>query len=157
MTGPRQDDISPWRVVGSCDTPSRMKVFISSVIVGLESYRDAADTAARALRHEVKRAEDFGASPDSPQQACLTGVRLADVVVLLLGERYGQLQASGLSATHEEFREAREHSTVLAFAQQGVEREEAQQALLAEVRDWTVGVYTAGFSTPAAGRIGRRG
>lgn len=125
-----------------------MKVFVSSVIVGLEAYRDAADAAVRALRHEVKRAEDFGASPDSPQQACLAGVGWADAVVLLLGERYGQLQASGLSATHEEFREARDRSTVLAFVHEGVEREEAQDAFLAEVRDWTAGVYTAGFSTP---------
>lgn len=124
-----------------------MKVFISSVIVGLEPYRDAADTAARALRHEVKRAEDFGASSDSPQQACLAGIRWADVVVVLLGERYGQVQASGLSATHEEFREARGHSTVLAFVQEGVGREEAQDAFVAEIRDWTAGVYTASFST----------
>ena len=36
-----------------------MKVFISSVIHGLEPYREAANRAARALRHEVKRVEDF--------------------------------------------------------------------------------------------------
>jgi hypothetical protein len=39
-----------------------MKVFISSVIRGFEAYRDAASRAARALHHEVKRAEDFTAS-----------------------------------------------------------------------------------------------
>jgi hypothetical protein len=52
-----------------------MKIFLSSVIRGLEAYRDAAARAARALRHEVKRAEDFAASSATPQQACLAGVR----------------------------------------------------------------------------------
>ena len=97
-----------------------MKVFISSVIRGLEAYRDAASSAARALRHEVKRAEDFAASAATPQQACLAGVRWAEVVILLLGSRYGDRQASGLSATHEEYREAREHCPVLVFIQQNV-------------------------------------
>jgi len=81
-----------------------MKVFIGSPIGGLEPFRDAAGRAAGALRHEVKRSEDFGASADTPQQACLAGVRWADVVVLLLGARYGDPQPSGLSATHEFWR-----------------------------------------------------
>jgi hypothetical protein len=95
----------------------------------------------------VKRAEDFGASPASPQQACLAGVRWADVVLLILGERYGDLQASGLAPTHEEYREARERCSVLAFVQAGVDREPAQVDFLAEVRGWVSGHYTASFST----------
>ena len=72
-----------------------MKVFLSSVVRGLETYRDAASRAAHALRHEIKRAEDFAASAATPQQACLAGVRWADVVILLLGTRYGDRQPSG--------------------------------------------------------------
>ena len=64
-----------------------MNVFISSPIPGLQPFREAAARAAAALRHEVKRSEDFGAAADTPQQACLAGVRWADVVVLLLGAR----------------------------------------------------------------------
>ena len=71
-----------------------MKVFISSVITGSERFRDAVEAAVESLGHEVVRAEDFGASPDTPQQACLAGVRQADVVVLLVGARYGAVQAS---------------------------------------------------------------
>ncbi len=50
-----------------------MKVFVSSVIRGFEPFREAAVRAAQTLGHEVIRAEDFGASPDSPQQVCLAG------------------------------------------------------------------------------------
>jgi Domain of unknown function (DUF4062) len=95
-----------------------MKVFVSSVIRGFEPFREAAVEAVRVLGHEPVRAEDFGASPDSPQQACLAGVRASDAVVLLLGARYGARQASGRSATHEEYLEARERCPVLVFVQE---------------------------------------
>lgn len=52
-----------------------MKVFQSSVIAGFEEFRNAAADAATALRHEIIRAEDSGASPAKPQQVCLGGVR----------------------------------------------------------------------------------
>ena len=124
------------------------QAFISSVISGMEPYRDAAARAVRTLDHEPYMAEDYGALPDTPQRACLAGVRDADVVVLLLGERYGHRQESGLSATHEEYREAKERRPVLAFVQEGVEHETAQQDFVNEVRDWSSGQYTASFSTP---------
>ena len=72
------------------------------------------------------RAEDFVASPDTPQRTCLRGVREADVVVLVLGARYGAAQGSGLSATHEEYREAKDRSPVLIFIQTGVDLEPEQ-------------------------------
>ncbi|MBI4494727.1 MAG: DUF4062 domain-containing protein [Chloroflexi bacterium] len=125
-----------------------MKFFISSAIRGMESYRDAAVRAIRSLGHEPIRAEDFGASPESPQRVCLAGVRAADAVVLLLGARYGPIQKSGLSATHEEYREARDRCPVLVFVQDGVQREPKQEAFVGEVRGWVAGHYTASFSTP---------
>jgi hypothetical protein len=124
-----------------------MKVFVSSVVGGLEPFRDAVESAAKVLRHEVKRSEDFGTSPETPQQACLAGVRWADVVVLLLGGRYGETQASGLSATHEEYREAKVRCPVVAFVQAGVEPEPAQEAFIQEVRDWAGGVLTGEFGS----------
>jgi len=128
-----------------------MKVFISSVIHssvihGFETYRGAAVRAARALRHEVKLAEDFAASSATPQQACLAGVRWAEALVLLLGARYGEPQTSGLAPTHEEYREARERCPVLIFVEQGANLEPAQREFLREVQGWTTGHYTASFS-----------
>jgi hypothetical protein len=94
----------------------------------------------------VRRAEDFPASSATPQQACLAGVRWADAVILILGARYGELQASGLSPTHEEYRESRERCHVLVFVERDVKVEAEQQEFIREVRDWTTGHYTASFS-----------
>jgi hypothetical protein len=124
-----------------------VNVFVSSVVRGLEPYRDAAADAARILDHQVKRSEDFGPSGMSPQQACLAGVRWADVVVLLLGDRYGEPQQSGLSATHEEYREAREGGVVLPFLREGIEPEPSQKELIDEVRGWSGGLMAGSFSS----------
>ena len=98
-----------------------MRIFISSLISGFESQRAAARRAVTTLRHEPVMAEDFGAQPNSPQIACLQGLRGSDMVVLILGEEYGFVPAgSSLSATHQEYREARETKPVLAFVQQGI-------------------------------------
>lgn len=125
-----------------------MDVFISSVITGFEPFRAAAAEAIESLGYRVLRAENLGASTASPQIACLSLVRAADLVVILLGERYGSQQASGLSATHEEYREAAREKQVLAFVQDGVSFEPAQQAFVAEVQEWEGGSYTSSFRTP---------
>jgi hypothetical protein len=123
-----------------------VKVFISSVIRGYGAYRDAAEAGSRALGHDVIRAEDFGASPESPQAACLAGVRDADVVVLLLGEKYGYPQEAGLSATHEEYREARASRPVIVFTEAGVAHDPQQAEVLLEVQRWEHGHYTEPFT-----------
>ena len=127
-----------------------MKVFLSSVIGGVEEFRAAAREAAESLGHTVTAAEDFGASPLSPQQVCLTGVRQADVVVLLLGSRYGAVQSSGLSPTHEEYRAARGSKPVLVFVQEGVTPEPGQDTFIKEVSHWEGVSYRQSFDTPAA-------
>lgn len=122
-----------------------VKVFISSLIRGQEEYRNAAEEAIAVLGHQAIRAEQFPASAATPQQACLAGVREADVVILILGARYGATQGSGLSATHEEYREARERKPVLVFIEAGVEAEPAQRALIDEVEGWATGHFRASF------------
>lgn len=126
-----------------------MKVFLSSVISGFEAYREAAADAITSLGYQVLRAEDFSAQAQTPQRACLGAVREADVVVVVLGERYGATQESGLSATHEEYREARGTRPVLAFVQDGVEREPRQRDFVKEVESWVGGALRTGFSDEA--------
>ena len=101
-----------------------------------------------ALRHEPVMAEDFGAQPNSPQVACLQGIRESNVVLLILGEHYGAVQPSGLSATHEEYREARETKRVLAFVQESVTPDPQQAAFIEEVQGWEKGLYRRGFAEP---------
>lgn len=125
-----------------------MRVFISSLIGGFEEFRAAARSAIEALRHEAVVAEDFGAQPNSPQIACLQGLRSADLVVLILGERYGYAQGtSGVSPTHEEYLEARGRKPILTFVQSGVEREEQQAKFVAEVSEWQTGHFRESFKT----------
>lgn len=130
-----------------------VKVFISSVVSGFEGQREAAAQAAGALGHEVRRSEDFPASIQTPQQACLAGVRWSDVVILLLGARYGKPQDSGLSATHEEYEEAKPNKRLLTFVEEGVEREPAQDAFVSEVQGWSGGTLTKSFAAPEELRI----
>jgi hypothetical protein len=122
-----------------------MKVFISSLIRDLDALRDAAASGVVTLGHSAVRAEDFGAAPGSPQQACLAGVRDSDALILILGARYGQVQPSGVSATHEEYREARDTRPVLAFIQKGMEPEARQAAFIREVQGWEHGHFTSEF------------
>jgi hypothetical protein len=101
------------------------------------------------LRYEPVMAEDFGAQPNSPQVACLQGLRDADVVVLILGERYGLVPpGSTLSATHQEYREARGRKPVLAFVQQGITPDPEQAAFIDEVQGWEGGLFRGGFEAP---------
>jgi Domain of unknown function (DUF4062) len=122
-----------------------MKVFVSSLISGLEAERAAVKRAIGVFRHEAIMAEDFGARASSPQVACLQGVRDADLVVLVLGHRYGARQASGLSATHEEFREAKGKKRILTFVQSG-DAEPEQTAFIQEASGWERGLFRASFS-----------
>jgi hypothetical protein len=126
-----------------------MKVFISSLISGFGPERQAARRAVETLRYQPIMAEDFGAQPTSPQVACLQGVRDSDVVVLILGEGYGAIPpGSSLSATHQEYREARASKPVLAFVQQGVRPEPEQAAFIDEVQGWSGGLFRGGFDEP---------
>jgi hypothetical protein len=125
-----------------------MKVFISSLIGGFEPMRASARAAVTTLRHEAVMAEDFGAQPNSPQVACLTGVRDADLVVLILGDRYGSVQGtSGVSPTHEEYLEARDTKPVLVFVQESIEREPLQAKFVTDVQAWQSGAFRSGFGT----------
>jgi hypothetical protein len=125
-----------------------MKVFISSLISGLEPFRAAARAAVTTLRHEPLMAEDFAARPASPQITCLQGVHSADLVLLILGEHYGSIPAgSSVSPTHEEFLESKGKKNVLVFVQQGVSHDPQQTKFIADVQAWQGGYFRTGFRT----------
>lgn len=111
----------------------------------MEEHRNRVESAAVTLGHSVLRAEKLGAASTTPQRACLDLVRSSDVVILILGRRYGDVQPSGLSATHEEFREARERARLLCFIESGVDRDPEQKAFVREVQNWATGYFTSDF------------
>ena len=125
-----------------------MRVFVSSVIRGMEQHRDAACDAIESLGFVVIRSEKFGPSTETPRRACLEAARTADLTIVLLGERYGAPQKKGLSATHEEFREARDHGNAAVLVQRGVDAETPQRDFLEEAQDWDTGRLTDTFSGP---------
>ena len=74
-----------------------MKVFISSLITGMEDYRAGAREAVETLGYESVMAENFRARPQTPQVACLDELRQSGLVLLLLGEGYGAKQKRGVT------------------------------------------------------------
>jgi hypothetical protein len=87
---------------------------------GFDAYREAAFAAIRSLDHDIVPAEDFPASTVPSRVACLQGVRDADLVVLILGERCGWSETqSGMSPTHEAFREAAAEGNVIPLSSLG--------------------------------------
>ena len=125
-----------------------MKIFISSVVTGMEEFRTVAREAVTQLRHDPMLAEDFHAKSHSPQNACLDGLRQSGLVVLLLGREYGLKQKKGISATNEEYREAKISHPILAFVQNGVERNPDQDSFMREVQSWEQGFFRNSFDTP---------
>lgn len=85
-----------------------------------------------------------------PQIVRRAGVRDSDLTLLILGARYGAVQASAVSATEEEYQEAKElQRPVLAFVQSGIEPEPRQATFMADVRQWMGGRFTGEFDSPA--------
>ena len=70
-------------------------------------------------------------------------------MVLLLASRYGHVQESGLSATHEEYRDARETRPVIVFIEAGIDPEPRQSDFIKEVQGWERGHFTAEFTDAA--------
>lgn len=125
-----------------------MKVFISSLIIGLEEYRAAAREAVEALGYEAVMAENFRAKAQSPQVACLDELRQSGLVLLLLGADYGMKQKGGLSATHEEYRDARGNRPVMAFVRADITPDSDQATFIKEVQGWESGLFRGSFSSP---------
>lgn len=124
-----------------------MKVFISSVIHGYGHYRDGVAEIIKELDYVAIRSEDFPAQPNTPQQACLQAVRESDVMVLLLGAKYGTIQQSDLSATQEEYEEAECFGKpVLVFVELNTDPDQRQKQFIDQFRSWYSGKLLDYFS-----------
>lgn len=123
--------------------------FISSVQRNFDEFREAAKAAVESLGLRAVMAEVVGASPEASRPALLGRLGECDVLILIIGARHGYVAESGRSPTEEEFdRAVEEGIDVLAFVQDGVEREPAQEAFLQRVRGtWESGVFAPGFRT----------
>jgi hypothetical protein len=87
--------------------PAR-QVFLGSVALGLEPYRDAAYKAIEGLDgYHCVRMEDFGARAERTTEFCIKKVQSCDVYVGIVGQRYGSCPSgSDLSYTEIEYNAA---------------------------------------------------
>jgi hypothetical protein len=116
-------------------------VFISSIQSGFEDVRAGARAGVENFGHRAVMAEMTGAAAASPQRALLDRVVAADIFLLLVGPRYGTRQASGLSATEEEFEEARRQGKpILVLRQDGELEPEQQEFLQRATGGWEGGI-----------------
>jgi Domain of unknown function (DUF4062) len=121
-------------------------VFISSIQSGFDDVRAAARAGMESFGWRPVMAELAGASPASPQRALLDRVGDSDVLLLLVGPRYGAKQESGLSATEEEFDEARRRGkSILVLRQEGELEPEQQEFLKRATAGWEGGALYGTF------------
>ena len=128
-----------------------MKVFVSSVIQGFEQFRGAARDALIEAGMQPVRAEDpefFPAQSLSPQTVCLRGINDSDVFVLILGQRYGDLTESDLSAVEEEYWHARLNEKEIKIFVQSIDREPEQEEFLTRISRWESGHFRNSFDSP---------
>ena len=130
-----------------------MKVFVSSVVGGYTEFRNAAKDAIEALGHEpVVMEVTHHSAADPPRAECFAQIEDSDVVVMLLGARYGEPQQSGKSATHEEWDHAyRNNKPILPFVEDlddHDQRDPQQQDFLVEIGGWEEGAYWGRYSSP---------
>ena len=85
-----------------------LKVFLSSTFKDLEAERKAVEAAIHRMSAQYIGMEHFGSFAEEPIEKSLEKVRTADVLILLLGDRYGYLpEQSLISITEAEYQEAK--------------------------------------------------
>ncbi len=122
-------------------------VFVSSVIGGFEEVRDAAAVGVSAAGLYPIRSENLSADPESSRRALLDQVAAAEYYLLLMGPRYGDPGANGMSPTEEEYEEAVRLGKPVLVLVQTEDMESRQRDFLERIRGtWGDGVFYGTFS-----------
>ncbi len=83
-----------------------LTVFICSTFTDLSAERERVLDAVRRLQLQHDSMEFFGARSDLPIETCLAEVRRSDMLVVVVGHRYGSLVPDiGISFSEAEYRE----------------------------------------------------
>lgn len=88
-------------------------IFISSTIKDLHYLRDSLRDTITELAYNPVMSEHSGVgylNPVTAAESCYMSIRQCQMVVLIIGSRYGWKDDDGLSVTHREFKAAREAS-----------------------------------------------
>jgi hypothetical protein len=83
-------------------------VFVCSTFDDLEQEREAVLDAIRRVQQRHNAMEFFGARPGQPIDVCLDEVRKSDLLVVIVGLKYGSLPPGmGISYSQAEYEEGR--------------------------------------------------
>src|SRR5687768_16782808 len=83
-----------------------LTVFLCSTYADLNEERQNVLDAIRRLQLKHDSMEFFGARPGLPIETCLAEVRRSDVLVVIVGHRYGSIVSDlGISFSEAEYRE----------------------------------------------------
>ena len=135
----------------------KLRVFISSTMSDLANERDAVIQKLSAFNFEPVNAESWAARETRPWDRIEAEIRSSDLFVLILGDRYGfepgegPGAAEGLSATHLEYRAARdaEQMPILVFLKwldaDNTKEDKKRDEFRDEVKSWARGHLTVKF------------
>lgn len=131
MQRPSDEQIQQWA--------ANQRVFISSTMDDLRDERREVAAAIASLGAQPVLFEKLGARSDDSRQAYISEVRRSQIYVGILSRRYGSRLESGCSATHEEYKEARDNrKELLLFLDDTVGAEERNP----ELQSWTKELYS---------------
>jgi hypothetical protein len=132
---PDAGDVAAWM--------AEQRVFISSVMVGMTELRRLVAHAIEAEGAHPVWFENFGGRDDDAEAAYLGEVASSTIYLGVLGEKYGRLLKSRMSATYEEYQEAdKQNLSVSVWVQQGINADADQLRFIEEVRLFhTTGTY----------------
>lgn len=83
-----------------------LTIFVSSTFADLVNEREGVVEAITRLQHQYDSMEFFGARSERPIETCLAEVRRSDVLVVIVGHRYGSIVPEmGISFTEAEYNE----------------------------------------------------
>jgi DNA-binding Lrp family transcriptional regulator len=88
------------------DVTLKLTVFLCSTFADLSEERQQVLDAVRELKLQYDSMEFFGAEPSQPLETCLRKVRSSDILVVIVGHRYGSIVPGlDISYTEAEYQE----------------------------------------------------
>jgi hypothetical protein len=125
------------------------RVFVSSVIDGFQTYREAARKGIKAAGGEpVLVNEDFPSLPKSSRNACLDAVASSDIYLAIIGERAGWRAPSGKLVVEEEFEETQNRDMPVLLFLVDADREEEAKRLAGRLSDYVEGYFRVEVESP---------
>lgn len=124
------------------------RIMVSSVVEGFRNEREAARNGIEdGGGVPILVNEDFPAMGTSPRNACLDAVDSSDAYLVILGARAGYRAPAGKPVVEEEYERAIARGLpVLAFVQEGVEREAEAQRLEKRISEYVGGHFRSSFA-----------